>query len=452
MYMANSRYIFICLILITFWGCKDLLNTKPQQSIEQQLALNTPQNVKQVLVGAYDNLGNDDMFGGLIYMFPDLMGVGKEAQWTGTYLSYGQIYNKNIPVSNGNVSQAWLEGYNVINITNNVLSALDVVNKSDRDRIEGEAKFIRAITYFQLVRLFAKDYNDGVSSKNMGVPLKLEPTKTINGDNIARNSVQEVYEQIINDLKTAKNRLKQHPPSHIYADTYAASAFLARVYLQQGKYNLARDEANRVITKGPYSLVSNYADAFNNSNVNTSEDIFAMQVTSQDGTNSLQTFYASQENGGRADIEIQQAHLELYKNGDKRYELFYQDNGEVRTGKWKNQYGNVNLIRLAEMYLIRAEGNKRLNESVGDTPTEDINTIRERAGLAALIDPVSLEKILTERHIELAFEGHFLFDLKRTKSTVGGISWDSPRFVYPIPQREMVVNPKLKQNPGYGGG
>src|SRR5699024_10331885 len=112
------------------------------------------------------------------------------------------------------------------------------------------------------------------------------------------------------------------------------------------------------------------------------------------------------------------------------------------TGKWKNQYGNVNVIRLAEMYLIRAEANKRLNETVGATPTEDINTIRNRVGLEGAPRTVTLDDIFKERYRELSFEGHFLFDLKRKKGATKGISWDSPRLVLPIPQRELDSNPE----------
>lgn len=450
--MRSLKYISVLVIVLMVWGCDNVLDTEPKQSISEDIALNSSDNVKAVLYGAYDNLGDYDQYGGQFYMLPDLMAVGQEAHWTGTYEQPGEIYRKNIQVDNSFVTSAWLDGYSTINVANNVLSALDIVVESDRDRVEGEAKFIRAITYFQLVRLFGKDYNDGDPTQNLGVPLKLEPTRSIDEKSqIPRSTVQEIYDQVISDLKDAKSLLEDHSSGYVYADTYAASAFLSRVYMQQGEYALARDEAHRVISdaNSPYSLVENYADIFNNSNVNTSEDIFAMQVTSQDGANSLQTFYASQDNGGRGDIEIQQSHLDLYEAGDERLAFFYDDDGEIRTGKWKNQYGNVNVIRLAEMYLNRAEANHRLNESVGATPTEDINTIRRRAELNAVAGPVTLQDILDQRHLELAFEGHFLFDLKRTKGSVGSIPWDSPALVYPIPQRERDANPELKQNEGY---
>src|SRR5699024_12870488 len=101
-------------------------------------------------------------------------------------------------------------------------------------------------------------------------------------------------------------------------------------------------------------------------------------------------------------------------------------------------------------YLIRAEANKRLNETIGATPTEDINTIRNRAGLEDAPRPVTLDDIFKERHRELAFEGHFTFDLKRKEGAIKGISWDAPSLVVTIPQRELDANSELIQNEGYG--
>lgn len=104
------------------------------------------------------------------------------------------------------------------------------------------------------------------------------------------------------------------------------------------------------------------------------------------------------------------------------------------------------------MYLIRAEANFRNGTAIGATPLDDVNIIRERAKATPLM-LVDLGVILNERVLELAFEGQSLFDLKRTKGSIGGgIQWNSPKLVFPIPQREMDANPALKgqQNEGYG--
>src|SRR5690606_16408732 len=118
--------------------------------------------------------------------------------------------------------------------------------------------------------------------------------------------------------------------------------------------------------EGNYGLNVDYADCFNGGT--TEEDIFDIPVSTQDGTNGMQTFYGSTAfAGARGDIEVQPAHLALYEAGDSRLDLHYADpvTGETRTGKWVDQYGNVKVIRLAEMYLTRAEGNIRLGTTVG---------------------------------------------------------------------------------------
>ncbi|MBK8426054.1 MAG: RagB/SusD family nutrient uptake outer membrane protein [Lewinellaceae bacterium] len=106
------------------------------------------------------------------------------------------------------------------------------------------------------------------------------------------------------------------------------------------------------------------------------------------------------------------------------------------------------MIRLAEMYLIRAESNARLGTSVGDTVVADYNAVHTRAGLSAK-NVVTLDDILLERRLELAHEGHRIHDIKRLKGSVDGLNWDDEKLLYPIPARELEANAKLEQNPGY---
>jgi hypothetical protein len=116
--------------------------------------------------------------------------------------------------------------------------------------------------------------------------------------------------------------------------------------------------------------------------------------------------------------------------------------------KHLDRFGDVPVVRLSEMYLTRAEANQRNTTAVGATPLSDVNAIRTRAGLPALT-AVTLADILKERKLELAFEGQFLPDAKRTQTAVGTLAWNSPKLIMPIPQREMDVNKQLVQNEGY---
>ena len=105
-------------------------------------------------------------------------------------------------------------------------------------------------------------------------------------------------------------------------------------------------------------------------------------------------------------------------------------------------------MRIAEMYLTRAEANTRLGTAVGDTPVNDLNTIRNRAGLPD-VATATLADILQERRLELAYEGLRIHDIKRTKGSTGEFQYNSPKLVFPIPQRELNVNKNLEPNAGY---
>jgi tetratricopeptide (TPR) repeat protein len=451
--MSNKIFNIVLLsALVLGNGCKKL-DTKPTSSIDESAALNTSADVQVALVGTYSDLGDADMYGGTAFVSSELLANVNDISWSGTYQGLTQINNKTIPVDNGFVRDTWLAGYRAINDANNVLSAISVVKADQQARVEGEASFIRGAAYFDLVRLFGKAWNDGTPASNPGVPIILTPTRGVTeADQKARNSVAEVYAQAIADLTNAEAKL---PASNtFFATKGSAAAMLARLYLQKGDYALAAQAANRVIASGNYSLKANYADAFPYSVngptpiANTTEDVFAMQVNATQGNNSFNTYFAS---NARGDININSSHLDLYETGDTRRDLFYNDGGSVYCGKFENTYGNVRLIRLAEMYLIRAEANFRLLPAApvgGITPLADINRIRNRAGLTGLAT-ATLANILNERKLELAFEGFNLHDIKRLQGSVGSLAWNSPKLIFPIPDREIRVNKNLVQNTGY---
>ena len=439
--------------LVLFQGCDSLLDVDPYQSIDSEEALTNADNVKSVLVGAYDAMGDSDLYGGWYMMTADFLAASGEFDFTGTFFGPREIWSKNQLYDNGQLTSTWIDSYDTINILNNVTSSLDLLEDADRARVEGEARVIRGMIYFELIRLFAAPYEAGQNNDQPGVPLILTPTTEIDESaNVSRASVEAVYDQIIEDLTLGRDLLPDvNPERSYYVNSLVASAVLSRVHLQREEYEEARDEAHRVIESGNYSLRPTFADVFNQPE-NTTEDIFAMQNSGQDGVNSLFTFYSADSRG---DIDINQQHLDEYEPNDDRLNLFYVDPADdaTRSGKWNRPTDDqVNLIRLAEMYLTRAEGNFRLTEDVGDTPENDINEIRDRVNLDPYADgELTLDDILRERKLELMFEGNLLHDIKRTQRNVGARSYDDPKLVLPIPQREMNANPNLCQNPTYSG-
>ncbi|WP_121811460.1 RagB/SusD family nutrient uptake outer membrane protein [Mucilaginibacter kameinonensis] len=442
-------------IVITAGACKKQLELKPFDYIESGEAIKTEKDVQSTLVGTYNRAGLSFVYGGDIFLMPDLMASQSVIDWSGTYQELTQMVSQQIPINNAYVNTLWLDAYRINNQANNVLANLDKVTAANKNSVEGQAKFLRGLIYFDLARLFGKSWNDGDPNTNLAVPIVLTPTTEVNSSSYpARATVAAVYAQAISDLTDAE--AKAGTSVSFYANSYSASAILARIYLQQGQYAKAAQEATKVISSGAYSLVANYADEFpfpnqNAAHVdNTSEDIFAIQVTAQQGINDLNTFYGSADYGGRGDISLKSSFLNEFEEGDDRLSVYNEDSdGSLRVDKFDNLYGNVRVIRLAELYLIRAEANSRLGTSTGATPVADINVIRNRANLSSLTS-VTLAQILKERRLELAFEGgFFLHDAKRLKQNVASLPYNSPKLVFPIPLQEMNANKNLVQNEGY---
>lgn len=446
--------------ILFIYSCEDQLDLRPPQSVDEEIALSSDANIKRVLIGAYAELRAVELYGGRLQLYSEMLGSNNEIRWEGTFNQPREVYNKAIFTNNSFITNTWIAAYNAINIANNILSAIDVVNEEDRDRIRGEALFIRGALYFELVKFYGLPYSAGNTTENLGVPLVLTPTTTISAEDfVLRNTVAEVYQQVLADLTTAEGIL---PASNgVFAKNYVASAMLSRVYLQMERFGDARDAANRAIniaTEAGKSLVTTgFMDAFNN-DADTSEDLFTIQVNTQDGTNDMHLFYSTPDEGARGgDITILQNHVGLYEAGDQRLTQFSTRAEDLRTDKWRQQFKNVKVIRLAEMYLTRAEANFREGTEIGASPTEDINRIRGRVNLPAKAS-VTLQEILLERKLELAHEGHNIHDVKRIKGTIRDninaeiiYPHDDPRMVFPIPQREMDVNENLIQNAGYAG-
>lgn len=461
--MKQIKLLFLPLLAGAFlWSCSDTLDLEPQASISDVIALSTPGNVQTALVGGYASLAGANAYGGhYIFLTEIFAAPTNEVFFNGTFLQPREINTKQILTTNSFIAGYWSTSYNIINRSNNILAALDVYGSdtATRGRVEAEAKFLRGAAYFNLVKIFGKAHNDGSPASNPGVPLVLTPTRVVDETlQLPRNSVAEVYAQVVSDLSAARDALPA--ANGFFANTHVASALLARVHLAMGNYPQAAAEANRVIASNRYSLFADISSNFVRTS-NGSETIFAIQNTATSFNNDMAVYYAPLPYG-RADVQIQNAHLSTYETGDKRATLFVGTAGTGR-GRMTTKYHssdptldprrtNITVLRLAEMYLTRAEANVRTGGSVGATPLADINRIRTRVGLPDLT-AVTLADVLRERRNELIFEGVLFMDLKRTQGTTIGsgptIPWNSNALVLPIPDREMLVNAQLTQNPGY---
>lgn len=454
--------------IVIIVSCNKKLDVLPQQNITPE-QINTSDDVKALLFGEYSLLQNGSGYGEQLKLMPDLLASEDQLDFVGTFTTYKDIYNKQQVPTNGVPLGIWSNGYKVINLSNTVLSKIDLISDAEKDLITGEAKFFRGVMYFELVQLFAKPYSAGNTSSNAGVPIVLTAPQYVYDSTsslVARASVEEVYQQAIADLTDAAAKLPGTQES-ARATKYAAEAMLARIYMSKGDYENAALMANNVIQSGQFTLVSTYNQAFNNVG-NSSEDIFGIQQTAQSnaGTSNsgLTTFYSSYP-VGRGDIQINGNYFNYFEPLDFRTSIAAEETnsgGFVYVGqsiggipgyysrKFEKLYKTVPVIRLAEMLLTRGEANLQLGGAPigGVDPLDDINAVRIRAG-ASQLATVTLQDFVDERFRELGFEGDRLWTLKRLKMDVDGLPYNDPILVMPIPQREIDVNKNLVQNEGY---
>lgn len=449
----KNIFIKTLLLLIVMTACESELDIEPRQSIGEEPATATPENIEAILIGAYstarghNNAALDDgNYDGDIANIAVLFGNTDQVLWNGTFDNLRDIYQKQMVDNNTSANLVWGNYFLMFGAANTVLANLDKFEGQDRrDRVEGEAKFLRGLGYFDFVRLFGQQYESGGNNSQLGVPIVLDPPDAER--QIPRNTVGEVYTQVIADLTDAYNKLPE--TNGVRADKYAAQAVLARVYLQQGNYIAARDAANDVIENSGHGLMPDFNAVFD-SDDNTNETIFSWVITEQEGQNWQVVHFATQALGGRGgDISIAQGYLDKFdSDADQRKNYNYDNSGLLLSSKFTRQFANTEPIRLAEMYLIRAEANFREGTTIGDTPINDINRIRNRSS-APDLGTLTLDIVLNERELELGFEGFVLHDYKRTKRNIGGLPYNDPKLIFPVPQSAIDRNPLLEQNPTY---
>ena len=197
--MKNITVLFVFLILCII-ACDDNLDIEPQQAISTDIALSNEQGIKTALIGTYGLLISSTTFDGNEVLNSELLIDDDNLFWTGFIADLTQILNKRIPVSTHTVEGYWINAYRIINQTNSIISAIEVVNESDRNAVEAETRFLRGMMYFDLVNLFAKSWGDCNPSTNLGIPIVDTPSEqSLANPIVPLNTVEEVYQFILKD-------------------------------------------------------------------------------------------------------------------------------------------------------------------------------------------------------------------------------------------------------------
>lgn len=441
--MIKTRAIAWVAAAAVMAACDSPLDTNPTASIDAETALSTPRGIELGLNGAYRSLQPGDLYGVNLMVYPDM--YADNLDFTGTFQTDREVAQRNINATNTAVLGMWADMYDGINRTNNILDAIPNVgalSSSEADQYRGEALFIRALHYSLLAGYFGD------------VPIITEPSRGVGEESlVARDPVADVYAMIIADLEESATLLA---PGHVAgrATADAANALLARVYLETGAYAQARDKATLLIESGEYSLPADYATVFRTNN--SSESIFELQY-SINNSNSQAFWFYTPDLGGRWGYSPTADLYAAFEPGDERLDVTIGIDAGDRYGnkyeKIENGDDNIVVLRLAEMYLIRAEANARLNAAPA-VVRADIDEVRNRAGLPDLPTTVDTQQelfdaILQERRVELAFEGLRFFDLRRLGVATSLLQIPATHLLWPIPQAERDVNTALSQNDGY---
>lgn len=453
-----SIILLAALGLGTFTGCNDVLDVEPTTAIEAEGAVIDFTTLNRSALGAYSIIQSTNYYGLRYLIYQDV--YADNMAHSGTFTTDREVSARRINASNLQLSSTWATMYSAINRANIVLRDADrLTNITDaqRNQIKGEMLFLRALVHFDLVKVFG------------AVPVVLTPTTTIAEiQSLGRTPVAEVYNAVLSDLQQAETMLSAAGGTNPRrATAEAAAALQARVYLQNGNNAQAYAKANQVIEAGASSLLPNFADLFTTEG--NAESIFEVDFTLNDA-NGLGTASDPTSAGQKFYLRsgAYNALAASGDQGDKRFAATTRiQNNRMRLLKYEdiaNNADNVMVIRLAEMYLIRAEAAVRMTANGGNNALPvapqvlaDINAIRTRAGLSPLLvltNAQALTEILNQRRLEFVGEGLRFMDLKRYNltCTLLGFCPDTDtdfRNLWPIPLQQLEVNPNLTQNPGY---
>ena len=425
--MKKANYLLI-LILLLGMGCDEVIDITP----DQDGTVTEPENADEleaVLRGAYAGLAKSENYGADFLLLGELAvgWLSGETFWNKPSRPLDAIAFSRISPNNAAVERIWEQSYRTINAANLVLRRAELAG-SEQARVAGEARALRALVYFELLSYFSPP-----DDETLGVPLVLE---TITDNFPARASRTAVYQQIVSDLDFARQNLPEWTGNPYRFSGLAATALLARVELQRQNRATAQALAETVLGSGQFALSDQVRPVFLERE--NSELIFGLDR--RGGTSEgVAARYTD-------DVEVLRPHLERYPEGDRRLSFFDATGATWRCNKWQQAADFLPMIRLSELILIRAEARLRS----GERPSADLNALRARAGVPAFLPADITEATLwEERRRELAYEGHYLRDVRRWQRNPGNVPFNAPALVLPIPQREINSNPNLIQNEGY---
>lgn len=488
-------FFFAC---VTAAGCSKFIDEPDNSILSTEQLLRTTRDLDNVLYGAYGALASDETLAGNWRVIPELLAdqvVVNVSQPTATD-PYTELYDRNMAAAV--YEKNWQQAYTALQNVNTVLYAIDkqiVTSQKDpefndgaRDRIRGEALFIRGLVNFELIRLYGHQYGFNSGAANSGIVMRTEPVINITTPaafaTATRGTVDAAYAQVISDLEEAETLLPEIPLRRGRATAYAAAAYLARVYFQQQNYPKCLEQVNKVIGSTPGIIETqfvlqrspqfgkltaaqasaNVIAPFNSSSTTDkpTENIFDLVSVTNDPVNGLISRKYIRTGAIEPHLAISNAFIAeaAFANNDARLvNLITRANSKAYSKKYDRSLMNIPVIRSAELLLDRAE----INAMAGNTAdaAKDINWLRYRAipnyDSTTVITPENiLAEVRRERVRELCFEGDRLHDLRRRNADIPAgdragvppLAWNANGLLFKFPTAEVLASKGgVVQNP-----
>lgn len=449
-YFTSKGLVLVISFLFLITSCEltDVLDNDPPNNLVPENVIENEADAYALLNGIYTviTIKTSNYYYQFTETLPStLIGSMKQTAFGATH---AQFKTNDITFDNSAVNSFWKALYKVVNQTNNVIVLTEDLSDTEfsgnnKSEIIGEAHFLRAMATFDVLRYFGQFYDP---NSNLGIILRAEPTNFVTKDK-ARNTVAECYAQIISDLDFAIANAPIYSVSYRGSKT-AAKALKAKVLLFQEKYAEAAALADEVINEGTVNLEPDFETVFSKG-LNSSEMIL---MTHRDENSDIEDANTKRFYTGRTGTTW----FPILMAGDPREEFTY-DGSKILKTNHEDTFRPTYFMRLAEMYLIKAEGLAFSGASLEDS-SEPLNIIRNRAGIgdtpALTIDELK-DDIFNEIARELAFENgsEWFAAIRFDKAMILKPEIiSSNQYILPIPEEEINGNGALtlaNQNPGY---
>ena len=480
----RKQFTFTTLLFLALISCDDFLEVAPdlQISIDEQMA--TKEGVFEAYSGIYRDI--EVLLSSKAAIYADVQGGNIRFSPNGTTKQITipsrieNSYNFNDQFEASDYKDYYENSYDIINQVNILLqrfAAFDFLAAEEAKQLQAELFIIRGFMHYQIAIQYAQNYHFTTDASHLGIVYNTS-TLTAGIDFPSRENMRNTYRLIKEDVETGISLLTATQllsgPDYSYFNKINTAAIYARMALQMNDWETAKSLATRVINTARVvlSTSTNYVLEWERNLLPVNEILMEFSAPlASDGSvsSSLSEQYAYNSSINYGNYVASSDLLAMYSSNDMRTNMFIEANLTTSinglemqksfffTKKFQGDAGTL-LIRLSELYLIRAEANARtgfINDALND-----LNTIRNRANLEAVSSLGSnFEEIFKERRRELAFEGHLLFDIIRFKKNVSrrndciaflcDLEYPSNYFILPIPSSSTNLNQNMTQNAGY---